>query len=730
MKAVLLLSGLRACTACPASWALSESGACFRVTDVVATHWGCVEACGAIGGALACPASAAEASTAMEIASGGEWLGVYKDETGSWQCATGGAAQSFHRWAPSEPSVAVFDCAQMASTNLRKRGQWLSALCSNEGHCMCAYGAATTAAYNASQPTLEANAAVIAAEDADQVRVMIISAVAIGLGAWILLGVAVYFHVRRVNARHQAEAHASRSTEKPCAAVDAPVGNAANEPASEAADVESGDSALATAQMALSAAREAAARVRRNINSAALAAMVLTMMLFPITFAMMFNGLPFGPPMMVGTVIMGLSLAVSFDPMMPRKMRNELVSAAYNCTLSPAIWLSVGACFVLSPSVFGLCSTREPTCALTAWTLAAFFILDGGCGCFAMLVYVLPVVYVTREKPLPRIKEVLRQQKRVIAEDGTTHPCHLRSNPFYLLEGAGYYEMPVHTGIDRQCRAMQMYMLVQGPWLIGIAIAFDAWDIAPWIYTWGGFFQLGLASVFIVPVTSPPARRTVAAWLSRLGSAGEARQAAAVAGLLGDMPPAKALTLGKATFRGLPFSSLTAADFSSNTDTGLNTRTVRLALGKCDAFMSHRYAARSRKQSALPHSTSLCVVDARDSWHDDADAKWSELQTWSERFENKHGHSPMLWLDKVCGPIFFAIGGSHSCRVPSCRAGVHRPTSHRRLARVPARVPCRVREAPRARRTHVYREALVHRRGIHVYAYGWRAIAHRDHAIW
>ena len=91
---------------------------------------------------------------------------------------------------------------------------------------------------------------------------------------------------------------------------------------------------------------------------------------------------------------------------------------------------------------------------------------------------------------------------------------------------------------------------------------------------------------------------------------------------LGGLSPAKALAKGRATFRGLPFSSLTAADLASNSGTGLNTRAVPLALGKCDAFMSH-------------------------SWHDDDDAKWAALDAWAARFEAEHKHSPMLWLDKV-----------------------------------------------------------------------------------
>ena len=40
-------------------------------------------------------------------------------------------------------------------------------------------------------------------------------------------------------------------------------------------------------------------------------------------------------------------------------------------------------------------------------------------------------------------------------------------------------------------------------------------------------------------------------------------------------------------FAGLPFRALTPADMRSNADTGLPARTRKLALGQCDAFMSH-----------------------------------------------------------------------------------------------------------------------------------------------
>ena len=184
--------------------------------------------------------------------------------------------------------------------------------------------------------------------------------------------------------------------------------------------------------------------------------------------------------------------------------------------------------------------------------------------------------------------------------------------------------MSVHTSLERFFFVCQLVGAANGVVLSAVAVVLDALDIFPRSATLGGLLLIGLAFGLFWPVAfSPPARRTIHAWLSRLSSAGEAQQASAVAGLLGDLHPAKALAIGRATFRGLPFSSLAAVDLASNADTGLNTRIVPLALGKADAFLSH-------------------------SWHDDPDAKWAALEGWVGRFEAEHKRSPMLWLDKVC----------------------------------------------------------------------------------
>eukprot|EP00930_Biecheleria_cincta_P098553 TRINITY_DN90201_c0_g1_i1.p1 TRINITY_DN90201_c0_g1~~TRINITY_DN90201_c0_g1_i1.p1 ORF type:complete len:215 (-),score=48.82 TRINITY_DN90201_c0_g1_i1:76-642(-) len=36
------------------------------------------------------------------------------------------------------------------------------------------------------------------------------------------------------------------------------------------------------------------------------------------------------------------------------------------------------------------------------------------------------------------------------------------------------------------------------------------------------------------------------------------------------------------------------------------------------------------------------------SWHDEPHSKWSQLETWAEKFRLEKNRAPILWLDKTC----------------------------------------------------------------------------------
>jgi len=137
------------------------------------------------------------------------------------------------------------------------------------------------------------------------------------------------------------------------------------------------------------------------------------------------------------------------------------------------------------------------------------------------------------------------------------------------------------------------------------------------------WFVLGGALLGTAVLTTARVRRGVHSFLGSLGMEGEARNAAAVAALLGGATVADAVAQGKDNLRALPLDALTRDDLVGSADTGLNKKVVRAKFGDVDAFLSH-------------------------SWHDSGSAKWAALQAWAEAFERAHGRRPTIWLDKAC----------------------------------------------------------------------------------
>ena len=139
---------------------------------------------------------------------------------------------------------------------------------------------------------------------------------------------------------------------------------------------------------------------------------------------------------------------------------------------------------------------------------------------------------------------------------------------------------------------------------------------------------------------TPRRRRRVKAWLLKLVSDQEHRDAAFVAAMLGRSDSAgtgsKAelrlavnamVEQAKQNFYAIPTSSLHLVDLASNEDTGLNERVGRAKLGQVDAFVSH-------------------------SWHDTGEPKFAALMAslmdWANGFESQRGRAPRVWLDKAC----------------------------------------------------------------------------------
>ena len=51
---------------------------------------------------------------------------------------------------------------------------------------------------------------------------------------------------------------------------------------------------------------------------------------------------------------------------------------------------------------------------------------------------------------------------------------------------------------------------------------------------------------------------------------------------------------------------------------------------------------------ATPCTIEECDVFLSHSWRDNGDLKWEQLHVWCEKFREKNGRAPNLWLDKLC----------------------------------------------------------------------------------
>lgn len=70
------------------------------------------------------------------------------------------------------------------------------------------------------------------------------------------------------------------------------------------------------------------------------------------------------------------------------------------------------------------CTTRHPKCALTAQVFASVLGLSLIMNIFCLVCGVIPTLYVTRDKVMPPVKELLRQQRQVNILPHLLPSCH------------------------------------------------------------------------------------------------------------------------------------------------------------------------------------------------------------------------------------------------------------------------------------------------------------------
>ena len=123
-------------------------------------------------------------------------------------------------------------------------------------------------------------------------------------------------------------------------------------------------------------------------------------------------------------------------------------------------------------------------------------------------------------------------------------------------------------------------------------------------------------------------RGRMTAFLGAITIEADARSAASIAALLGNVKASESLAMAQSKFRSIAFNKLAESDFESNREGASNEnvlfgQTDETRLGKCDAFISH-------------------------SWSDNGKQKYAALKQWCRDFKSKHKREPQLWLDKAC----------------------------------------------------------------------------------
>ena len=128
--------------------------------------------------------------------------------------------------------------------------------------------------------------------------------------------------------------------------------------------------------------RVCARRVRRSVSVAGNVVMLLAFfVLFPLAIVLIFNGQAFGHVGVVLVILGAISMVAQADPTLPRKVRAEVLggSVTFMIPLLAGMWSGFATYFALTPQFFGLCSTRDPTCAAAARVVA------GVCAAVALL---------------------------------------------------------------------------------------------------------------------------------------------------------------------------------------------------------------------------------------------------------------------------------------------------------------------------------------------------------
>ena len=608
----------------------------------------CLAVCAEVGQQPACVSEAQHAAAVTAISSTTAYIGNVLNASSGTSVCPGARASITWTWAAdlglfgqpddrrwlSATEVGVLEgCIIMASNGVED----VPCDAGRDADCLCEApsGGGLSSGYNEMLEAREAEEAAARDEDGGRLGLALGLAAAVAILVEWTVRFMVIGRVFRMGKANQTQAYLSAAPEA------RPDAKGMQEADGEEHDASDDVSSRAAAK--LDAAKESARRVRRTVAAVGTSMSVLGVLVFPpLTFLLMIFNQPFGPAGIAFIICVSFGLALQQDPTMPRRVRMAINFDAMwflpSCTggfAGAAMWMSQ------TPYIFSFCSTRDPRCAELATLGAAF--MPCYCVVFASIsCALLPALYATKERALVAgfddLQRLLAEQRKVLAETPAAHSCLFRIDFNYLMEGVGWFEMPAHTAINRWFTLYRVFFFFFGLSLVAIAVVLEVHPMnmnIPAHTSWGGFLPMGIVTMLVPPsVLSPRARQAFAAWIGRLGSADEERKAAAVAAFMGEISPSKALALGRSSFCGLEWRTFNMSDLS-NTDlaqkSSLRSRTQRLPLGRCDAFLSH-------------------------SWHDQLGPKWVALDQWAEAFDAKNRRPPMLWLEYACARGDFERG--------------------------------------------------------------------------
>ena len=269
------------------------------------------------------------------------------------------------------------------------------------------------------------------------------------------------------------------------------------------------------------ASREARQVSRRILNAAAGIMITSTILSLIFGAVFMYFGLPFGVITVPAVLGITVSAVACGDPTAPRFVRELAPFAA----ISGWIPVVAGSAFLAVLDVGSM--LPEPTLASRVVFSASFALI--ALVWAAMLVHGCPVIFPAPNELLARISadaseysRVLEGQRAAVGPGCGAWRCLVALTLFpipahlHLLEGAGFFQMPVREMIRRCLVCARVAWLATGVATVAMTAATHGALSAT--FTWGGLLPTGLAFLALSFVCTPAGHRRIRGALGRFES--------------------------------------------------------------------------------------------------------------------------------------------------------------------------------------------------------------------